>query len=196
MADRLLKNLPEISSITTSAWVHSTDGSEYDKKISAENFLTSIKSLLAPKIFQATSTDTSTDYNTTSWPSVQWDSEDIKDTGYTHSETTNPERITIAKAGRYLVSSTIVYELSGTDIRIVLGVRINLNGTSLDYRGLDGYARQDPSTNQSSSNIIAIVDIASDGDYIEIQAAQKGDSGTANLVSSASIVTIKSIITP
>lgn len=196
MSDRLLKNLPEISSIATSAWVHSTDGSDYDKKISAENFLSSLESLLAPKIFQATSTDTSTDYNTTSWPSVQWDSEDIKDTGYTHSETTNPERITIAKAGRYLVSSTVVYELSGTDIRIVLGVRINVNGTPLGYKGYDGYARESSATSESSSNIIAVVDIANDGDYIEIQTAQKGESGTANLVSSASIVTIQSIITP
>ena len=41
-------------------------------------------------VFVATSTDTTTNINATT--TIQWNSEDIKDSGYTHSDGTNPQR--------------------------------------------------------------------------------------------------------
>jgi hypothetical protein len=139
-------------------------------------------------IFVATSTDTTTDVNATT--TVNWNSEDIKDSGYTHSETTDPDEITITQAGTYKIYSAITYNTTVQRANVVLEILVN--GTATTARGAGGYVRSDSGHNTGTTIVEDYVTISAN-DVIKIQTIQEAAGGTANLISSQSKLIIEKL---
>ena len=82
-------------------------------------------------IFMATGTRTvaSTNLNTAE-SSVEWN-EQVKDSGFTHSDSTNSQDITLDAIGSYMVFANIPLESPGCGARIAPQMRIKLDGTTV-----------------------------------------------------------------
>ena len=57
--------------------------------------------------------NTAQDLNQSGYTSVYWDIEDFKDSGFTHSTSTNRERCYINEIGTYYISYNLVFAVSG-----------------------------------------------------------------------------------
>ena len=139
-------------------------------------------------IFVATSTDTTTNVNNTT--TINWNSEDIKDSGYTHSDTTDPDEITITQAGTYKIYSAITYNTTVQRANVVLEILVN--GTATTARGAGGYVRSDSGHNTGTTIVEDYVTISAN-DVIKIQTIREAASGTANLISSQSKLIIEKL---
>ena len=65
---------------------------------------------------------------------ITWDSEILKDTGFTHSTSTNTERVTVADTGRYQLWVNIGITKGGAD-RTTFMSHVRANGTTSILRG-------------------------------------------------------------
>jgi len=139
-------------------------------------------------IFVATSTDTTTDVNATT--TINWNSEDIKDSGYTHSDTTDPDEITITQAGTYKIYSAITYNTTVQRANVVLEILVN--GTATTARGAGGYVRSDSGHNTGTTIVEDYVTISAN-DVIKIQTIQEAAGGVANLISNQSKLIIEKL---
>ena len=139
-------------------------------------------------IFVATSTDTTTNVNATT--TINWNSEDIKDSGYTHSDTTDPDEITITQAGTYKIYSAITYNTTVARANVVLEILVN--GTATTARGAGGYVRADSGHNTGTTIVEDYVTVSAN-DVIKVQTIREAASGTANLISSQSKLIIEKL---
>jgi len=75
--------------------------------------------------------------------SVEFDTDDEKDSGFTHSTTVNPDQITLDAAGHYLVIYTGLYSnTSGTSRkRTSMEARLTLDGTEINATRTHKYTR-------------------------------------------------------
>lgn len=144
----------------------------------------------AKSVFQASSTDTSTDINTTSWVDIAWDSQITVDSGYTHDSTNTPAQITFDDAGTYHVDAIVSYDVDSADVSV--GIKIAINGSRLDTFGQSG-AVSNANSNTSGSTTLQRTVTVSAGDTMKIQAIQQGNAGTATMRSLESVVTIDQI---
>lgn len=71
---------------------------------------------------------------------IRFDSELTKDTGYTHSTVTNPERVTVSTTGTYRISYKVGYIVSAT-ARITPTTGIRVNGVLVTQTETKGYSR-------------------------------------------------------
>jgi hypothetical protein len=140
------------------------------------------------EFFQAYNT-TVTDVNTTN--PVPWDVEDFKDPAYTHSVSSNPERITVTKNGLYKITYQINIETtdnSGCNPRTVC----RKNGsTEIPISASYSYARN--TTDDKCGNSTHFLARLEANDYIEIMGGQGGGTGTANTIPNESMVLIELI---
>ena len=139
-------------------------------------------------VFVATSTDTTTNINATT--TVNWNSESIKDTGFTHSNTTNPNEITITQAGTYKVYASITY--TTTVQRANIALEILVNDVSTGARGAGGYVRSASGHNDGSTIVEDYVTVSAN-DVVKIQTSQEAQNGTVNLRSGESKIIIEKL---
>ena len=139
-------------------------------------------------VFVATSTDTTTNINATT--TIQWNSEDIKDSGYTHSDGTNPEQITITQAGTYKIYAAITY--TTTVQRANVALQILVNNVATGARGAGGYVRSNSGHNDGTTIVEDYVTVNAN-DVIQIQTSQEAVSGTVTLRSGESKIIIEKL---
>ena len=139
-------------------------------------------------VFVATSTDTTTNINATT--TIQWNSEDIKDSGYTHSSSTNPDQITITQAGTYKIYAAITY--TTTTQRANVALQILVNDVATGARGAGGYVRSSSSHNDGTTIVEDYVTVSAN-DVVKIQTSQEAANGTVNLRSGESKIIIEKL---
>ena len=139
-------------------------------------------------VFVATSVDTTTNINATT--TIQWNSEDIKDSGYTHSDGTNPDQITITQAGTYKIYAAITY--TTTVQRANVALQILVNDVATGARGAGGYVRSSNNHNDGTTIVEDYVTVSAN-DVIKIQTSQEAANGTVNLRSGESKIIIEKL---
>lgn len=139
-------------------------------------------------VFVATSTDTTTNINATT--TVNWNSESIKDTGFTHSNTTNPNEITITQAGTYKVYASITYTTAVQ--RPNVAIEILVNDVSTGARGAGGYVRSSAGHNDGTTIVEDYVTVSAN-DVVKIQTSQEANGGIVNLRSGESKLIIEKL---
>jgi hypothetical protein len=138
-------------------------------------------------VFAATSTRTTNSVNlnqTTAYP-LQW-TETRQDTGYVHSDSVNPENITISSAGTYLVHVSIPLTNSTADDQAVLG-RVLLNGIAVPGGVFtQGYARPAEDTDsdeESSIHWVGVVNATTTNQVLTVTTEREGAAGTSTVTS-------------
>jgi hypothetical protein len=139
-------------------------------------------------VFVATSTASGYNINTTT--TISWNSEDIKDSGYTHSNSTNNDSITITQAGTYKIYAAITYTTAVERANVAL--QILVNGTATGARGAGGYVRSQ-SGHSDGTTIVEDYVTLSANDVIKIQTSQEAAAGTVNLISGESKIIIEKL---
>ncbi len=110
---------------------------------------------------------------------IRWDVEAEKDTGFTHSTSTNSERITVSTTGRYQVLATVSCQQGGS-ARTTLRADIIVNGsTAYPQCSARNYSRGS-SYGDLSMNIATEIDLTA-GQYIEIQTTVDDTDGVYTL---------------
>ena len=144
-------------------------------------------------VFVATSTDTTTNINATT--TIQWNSEDIKDSGYTHSDGTNPQKITITQAGTYKIYAAITYTTTVQRANVALQILVGDgagNDVATGARGAGGYVRSASGHNDGTTIVEDYVTVNAN-DVIQIQTSQEAVSGAVNLKSGQSKIIIEKL---
>jgi len=137
--------------------------------------------------------------NSTSDVAIQWNTEDEKDTGFTHSTVTNNSRIEADNAGTYLVSGTINYTGTTSNYRLTCALSIRIDGTttlSLKYHG--GYIRATGGADENAISFSVPIKLTA-GQYIEILSKRLSDTtgdGTIDAGTSISMVLLSGAIGP
>jgi len=181
----------EITNKGTSAATVSGDG---NTTLTTKGY---VDSLVARKLFTATSLDTTTNYNTAGVQTpIVWDSELIKDSIYTHDSGNTPTQVTVTEAGTYRVYSMLTATSptsGGTAQRTQVILRIAVNGTSTARQGRGMYLRSASGHQFSSATIEETMEL-SVNDIITIT-GERGSSAAAviNAVASASFFSIEKI---
>jgi hypothetical protein len=139
-------------------------------------------------VFVATSTASGYNINTTT--TISWNSEDIKDSGYTHSDSTNNDSITITQAGTYKIYAAITYTTAVERANVAL--QILVNGTATGARGAGGYVRSESGHSDGTTIVEDYVTLSAD-DVIKIQTSQEAAAGTVNLISGESKIIIEKL---
>ena len=106
-------------------------------------------------------TDTAINFNTS----------DIKDTGFTHSTSTNPSRIQVDADGRYKIEAQISVNGSTSNYRLTVQAAVRVNGTTTRQYIDSCYVRANTGSNESNVTVLDVVDL-SDSDYIEVVVAR------------------------
>lgn len=131
-------------------------------------------------IFFATSTQSTsgTDLNTTQ-AELQWD-EQREDTGYTHSDITNPEDITLDNAGNYLVFVNI--PLDGAVARASVLGRVLLDGSEVSGGQFkQGYIRNADGDASASIHFSGVVQSTTTNQVLSISVEQEAGGGTVTV---------------
>jgi len=123
----------------------------------------------AQPIVSVTSTDTTSTYSQSAPLICSWDVERYKDTGFTHSTSTNNTRLTVDAAGTYQISGSIrVFEDS--DQRSMTACRILINGVIQAQPYGSAYLRASGSSSDYWSCVINPPPLKlSANDYIEVK---------------------------
>lgn len=95
-----------------------------------------------------------------------WDSEVIKDTGFTHSTSVNSERITVAEAGRYEIAFVGSAMTTGSARTTLQGV-FRVNGGTVSRRGTQRNYMRGASYGNGSPGLFCTVELSA-SDYIEV----------------------------
>lgn len=131
-----------------------------------------------------------TDLNTNGGNVVPWDAETIKDTGFTHSTSTNPSRVYFDNPGWYEVS----YNVSGANTsgnRNTVHCRLRLNGSTLMAPG-GSYSYTRNSTDAEGTNAAtALIQTTSANEYAEVFCIRNGSTGTQAAIADQSWILIR-----
>lgn len=131
-----------------------------------------------------------TDLNTNGGNVVPWDAETIKDTGFTHSTSTNPSRVYFDNPGWYEVS----YNVSGVNTsgnRNTVHCRLRLNGSTLMAPG-GSYSYTRNSTDAEGTNAAtALIQTTSSNEYAEVFCIRNGSTGTQAAIADQSWILIR-----
>ncbi len=124
---------------------------------------------------------------------VGWDQEVRKDTGLTHSNTTNSSRVTLDEAGWYEVNYSVSTENTTTG-RKNIRCRVRLNGTTF-VTPSDSYAYSRNTTDEWATNTATtIFETTGADEYYEVVCNGEGSTGTANSVADQSWTVVKNIV--
>ena len=105
-------------------------------------------------------TDTALDFNV-----------EYINSGFTHSTSTNPERITVDSAGRYKIEGFISINGSAGNYRLTMRCAVRVNGTTTSQYIDSAYLRSASGSNETCINVFDILDLSAD-DYIEVVVAR------------------------
>jgi len=130
-----------------------------------------------------------TDVGVTTPVAIPFDTNDIVDSIYTHSTTTNNSRITVNKSGLYEIHVQIGYEDQNSS-RANVRARIRKNGTTYIIPA-EAYAYSRNSTDAYATISISTFIQLSQGDYIEIMCDVMGSTPTVYTVANTSWVIMK-----
>lgn len=105
-----------------------------------------------------------------------WDGEDKKDTGFTHSNSTNPSRITVTSGGWYRIEFMGNAQQTGSARSTLQGIyRLN-GGTTIRKGSIRDYTRG-ASYGNVSPGLVAVVAVGA-GAYIEVGTRVESTDGT------------------
>ena len=116
---------------------------------------------------------------------IEWDKEEIKDSDFfTHSTSTNPDRITAIYGGRYEISYIAVFNGDGSgDQRAMPTIKIFVNGswhtaggTGARYANNVGYLRRTGGINNVANTGQYIIEVDA-GDYIQLASGYQANFG-------------------
>jgi len=108
---------------------------------------------------------------------ITWGSEIVKDTGFTHSTSTNPSRITVDNAGRYRITCNILATNGGAN-RFSPFLQFRINGTTAVTRGRGvSYSRGASWNAIFNTHLDTEYDLTA-GQYIEIATVVNYTDGT------------------
>ncbi len=136
-------------------------------------------------VFSATTTRTtnSTNLNQSTAYALQW-TETRQDTGYVHSDSVNPENITLSDSGTYLVHISIPLTNSTADHQAVLG-RVRLGGVQVPGGVFaQGYARpleDTDSDDESSIHWTGVVTATTSNQVLTVTTESEGAAGTTTV---------------
>ena len=128
-------------------------------------------------VFSATATQTtdSTNLNQTTPYALQWN-ENRKDTGFTHSDSTDPQNIILDDAGHYLLFVNI--PLNGAVLRGNVKLMIQDDGVTVaGGEGKQGYIRNANGHTDSSIHWSGLISNVEAGSVITVQAQGEGAAG-------------------
>ena len=113
---------------------------------------------------------------------IRFDSEVFKDSIYTHSNSTNPGRVTVTAAGFYDISATINYDNQGAN-RISPRASLFKNGTEITETRASSYSRGSGYGDEKALQIKTTLQLAIN-DYLEIYAwaDQRDQTSAANTI--------------
>lgn len=97
---------------------------------------------------------------------VGWDSELVKETGYTHDNVTDNSRITVANTGRYQVTCTVGITQGGSARTTWIG-RLRVNGTTVHTRGSARNYSRGSGYGDGSITVTTEIELTA-SDYIEM----------------------------
>jgi hypothetical protein len=117
-----------------------SDGKQYARKDTAWEEVAASGAASALPIIVLTSTDDSQVFTRASPYTIEWDSEEEKDSEFTHSNTTNNSVIEINDTSTYLFAGNIRI-FNGTDQRTQPTVKLIIDGTLQDWNLASGYIR-------------------------------------------------------
>ena len=137
--------------------------------------------------FRAKSTDT-TNINGSTFHAVTWDTEDEKDSSYTHSA--NSASVTLA-AGFYLVAYTVHANTGSSTTRKTISTKATLGGTDIPQAWSYSYMRGSNGTNDGVATALFLLEVTSSSD-LQVLACTQYDEGSAttSLVSGESTLSV------
>jgi len=144
-------------------------------------------------VFTATATQTtnSTNFNQVTAYELAW-TESRKDTGYTHSNVTAPEDITLDAAGDYLVFINI--PLNGAILRANVKGKVLIGGTKITGGQFkQGYIRNGDGHTEASIHFSGVVTTASAAQVLSISAELEGAAGVVTAGSDKATIYIQKL---
>jgi len=106
--------------------------------------------------------------NATTDIAIQWNSSEVKDTGFTHSTVTNNSRIEADVTGNYNLMGAVSYTGTTANYRFTAEVSIRINGaTTLSSKFKGGYIRAANGANFNQVPFLLNLNLTA-GDYVEI----------------------------
>jgi hypothetical protein len=129
-------------------------------------------------VFQGRFTSGTVNLNQASPTAIPINTENFKDSNYTHSNVTNNSRVTFAVAGVYKVHYNIGSDNANNN-RTTLQTFVRLNGSTevLPSRAFS-YSRNN--VDDRATNTATFLMTAAASDYIEMMSQQEGTGGTCN----------------
>ena len=109
---------------------------------------------------------------------VRFDNEVSKDSIYTHSNSTNPGRVTVTDSGFFMINATINYDNGGNN-RISPRASLFKNGTEISETRASSYSRGTSYGDEKVIQINTVLELAAN-DYLEVYAwRDQADQNTA-----------------
>lgn len=102
---------------------------------------------------------------------ISFNTSDIKDTGFTHSTSNNPSRITVDAAGRYKIEAQISINGTTGNYRLTTRAAVRVNGTTTRQYIDSAYVRAATGSNESNITVLDVVELSAN-DYIEVMVAR------------------------
>ncbi len=121
--------------------------------------------------FTGTRTVAGTNLNNTASP-LQWSTSSVDTYYYTHSTTTNSERVTLRQSGDYFLAVTLPQQRTdANNSRTRVGVQVRVNGVAIpEGLGQSGYVRNANGHAESSSHANFLLTNITADDYVEVYA--------------------------
>jgi hypothetical protein len=110
---------------------------------------------------------------------IRFDSEFYKSTIYSHSNVTNPERVTVSESGFYKLSASVGLDNTGTN-RAVIRMSVFKNGTEITETRTSTYSRGAGLGDEFNLHIDTVLQLSS-SDYLEIYAWREYADQTNNV---------------
>mgnify|MGYP001963597285 FL=1 len=132
-------------------------------------------------IFSATSTRTvaATNLNPDTESPLQW-TQEVADSGFTHSNSSNSQNITLDAAGKYLVYANL--PLSGSAGRASPQMIVKLGNTQVEGGfASQGYLRNADATSKSSIHWVGLVETSSTNEVLSFNMSKRAQGGTVTV---------------
>jgi len=100
--------------------------------------------------------------------SIKWDNKVYKSTTYTHSTTTDSEKVEVGSAGLYMINVTVGHDNTNTT-RVVPNISIFKNDTEITETRASTYGRGSNRGDEKAMQINTVLQLAS-GDHLEVWA--------------------------
>jgi len=126
-------------------------------------------------------------FNVSTWDTVSFDTEDELDTGYVRSD----GDLTLAEAGRYLVTTNVHFVTTRTGRERLLSTRLTLNGYELPGTRVSGLMTGDNSDQDTVASFVGLIEATTTNQVLRLQGACIGeDCGQTSNAANGSAITV------